>query len=79
MRLLESSSSNVNGVPLCSPVAHWQSHIDNLLLLQLKVDMIKIFILIERILDVFFLPIISPPGYKPQPIIGPPKNPYEIV
>ena len=43
--------------------------------------MIKIFILIERILDVFFLPIISPPGYKPPPppIIGPPKNPYEIV
>ena len=27
--------------------------------------MIKIFILIERILDVFFLPIISPPDYRP--------------
>ena len=25
----------------------------------------KIFILIERVLDVFFLSIISPPGYKP--------------
>ena len=29
--------------------------------------MIEIFILIERILDVFFLPIISPPGYEPPP------------
>ena len=34
--------------------------------------MIKIFILIERILDVFFLPIISPPGDKPPPPPPPP-------
>ena len=59
--------------PFFLPLWFRQTFIDNPLLLQFKVDMIKIFILIERILDVFFLPIISPP------ITGPPKKPYEIV
>ena len=35
---------------------------------QLKVDMIKNFILIEWI-----------PPPPPLPIIGPPKNPYEVI
>ena len=27
----------------------------------------------------FFIPLISPHGYKPSPFISPPKTPFEVI